>query len=80
MSDAEKTDPKPACREDNYSQRRSSRRLKNRQTLQLLVVPHGGSVVKIPVDEGVVILTAGQHRPVAGASAFRNDCGILPSE
>ena len=79
MSDAEKTDPKTACREDNYSQRRSSRRLKNLQKLQL-VVPHGGSVVKIPQDEDVVILTAGQHRPVAGASAFRNDCGILPSE
>ena len=69
--------------------RRSSKRLKKRQE-DLLGEPVGGwhapeneqqaagAVRKERVVGAASILEG--HRPVAGASAFSNDCGILPSE
>ena len=70
--------------------RRSSKRLKKRQE-DLLGEPAdgwhapeneqheaAGAVRKERVVGAASILKG--HRPVAGASAFSNDCGILPSE
>jgi len=61
--------------EDAGGARRQSRRLASARKRQKLQEEHEQEA-RTDSSRGVVDV----HRPIAGASAFRNDCGILPSE